>query len=56
MFDNVPVPVHGNHICKDCNTKTYVSRQDTWRRGRPKCKGCGSTKLELIKKKEKESA
>lgn len=58
------VPVEsgaGKYKCLDCESKgksvtRYVGYKEATRASRPRCNGCGSTRLELIPKKNKEDA
>lgn len=38
------------HKCMDCGSKVRVSRRTASHAARPKCFGCGSTRLEPIAK------
>lgn len=47
--DNAP-KISTMHQCMDCQNKVRLSRQETWKRSRPRCMRCGSTRLEPIEK------
>jgi transposase-like protein len=34
------------HICLDCKAKRFVTRKEASHAARPKCYGCGSSRLE----------
>lgn len=40
--------------CMDCGATVRLSRRDTWKASRPKCMGCGSTRLEPTTKEKEE--
>lgn len=43
--------VPSKHRCLDCNKLVHVSRRELWRSSRPRCYGCGSSRLEPIVRK-----
>lgn len=42
------------HECSDCHARRFVTFLEHNRAGRPKCYGCGSTRLELVSQEGKE--
>ena len=40
--------------CEDCHARRYVAWVELNRASRPKCYGCGSTRLELVSAEAKE--
>ena len=51
----------GKYECLECKERgvksvRYINHKEATRASRPKCYGCGSSRLELVKKTEKSEA